>query len=563
MAGQRNDYGKRSNAQSDYGGGKRRNPTADDGEDSDHQQQQQQHTITNEDTVYRYLCPLRKIGSIIGRGGEIAKQLRSESKSNIRISEAMAGFEERIVTIYSNSEESNLFGDSGEFVCPAQDALFMVHDRIIAEDLNNSNNNNEEEDDEEEEEFGESKEQVVTVRMLVPADQIGCVIGKGGQVIQSIRSETGAQIRILKDEHLPPLALSSDELLLIIGEPAVVRKALYQVATRLHENPSRSQHLLLSSSSTNMYQSGGGMFVTPTAGASLMGLYGSYKGGWSSSYYSDQRDEGSSKEFSLRLVCPIGNIGGVIGKGGGIIKQIRQESRASIKVDSSAAEGDDCIIFISAKEFFEDQSATLTAALRLQPRCSEKTERDSGDSVITTRLLVPRSQIGCLMGKGGAIISEMRNVTRASIRILAEDNLPKVASEDDEMVQITGSHDVASNALLHVVLRLKANLFGRDGALTAFPPALPYIPVSMDMLDSPKYGNRDSQSRGRGYSSAGGYSSRDLPPSESYGNNASSLNGGESGYGAYGGFSSGRSGGSGIFTRLSGQNSAQRKHHGY
>ncbi|XP_050204112.1 KH domain-containing protein At4g18375 isoform X2 [Mercurialis annua] len=571
MAGQRNDYGKRSNSQSDYGGGKRRsNPP--DGEETDHHHQPP-HAITNEDTVYRYLCPLKKIGSIIGRGGEIAKQLRSESKSNMRISEAMAGFDERIVTVYSSSEESNLFGDSGEFVCPAQDALFMVHDRIVAEDLNAKNDKNDEDDfddnDEaaaaarEEDDGGKEGQVVVTVKMLVPADQIGCIIGKGGQVIQNIRSETGAQIRVLKDEHLPPLALPTDELLLIIGEPAVVRKALYQVATRLHENPSRSQHLLLSSSA-NMYQSSGGMFVAPNAGgASLMGVYGNYKGNWSSSYYSDQRDEGSSMEFSLRLVCPIGNIGSVIGKGGSIIKQIRQESRASIKVDSSAAEGDDCIIFISAKEHLEDQSATMMAAMRLQPRCSEKSERDSGDSVITTRLLVARSQIGCLMGKGGSIISEMRNVTRASIRILSEDNLPKVASEDDEMVQITGSHDVASNALLHVILRLKANLFGRDGALTPFTPTLPYIPVSMDMLDSPKYGNRDSQSRGRGYSSAGGYSSRDMPPSDNHGNNARSLSGGESGYGAYSSFSSGRSSGSGVFTRLSGQTSAQRKHHGY
>ena len=127
-----------------------------------------------------------------------------------------------------------------------------------------------------------------------------------------------------------------------------MRKALYQVATRLHENPSRSQHLLLSSSA-NTYQSGG-MFVTANAGAPLLGLYGNYKGGWSSSFYPDQRDEASAKEFSLRLVCPTANIGGVIGKGGSIIKQIRQESRASIKVDSSGAEGDDCIIFISAKE---------------------------------------------------------------------------------------------------------------------------------------------------------------------------------------------------------------------
>lgn len=144
----------------------------------------------------------------------------------------------------------------------------------------------------------------------------------------------------------------------ISGEPSLVRKALYQIATRLHDNPSRSQHLLASAVPTG-YSSGGSL-MGPTSGAPIMGIaplvgtYGGYRGDsadWSRSLYSAPRDESSSKEFSLRLVCPIGNIGGVIGKGGVIINQIRQESGAAIKVDSaSAAEADDCLITISAKE---------------------------------------------------------------------------------------------------------------------------------------------------------------------------------------------------------------------
>ena len=66
--------------------------------------------------------------------------------------------------------------------------------------------------------------------------------------------------------------------------------------------------------------------------------------------YSAPRDETSLKEFTARLVCPTGNIGGVIGKGGAIINQIRQVSGAMIKVDSSAADGDDCLIIISTME---------------------------------------------------------------------------------------------------------------------------------------------------------------------------------------------------------------------
>lgn len=157
--------------------------------------------------MYRYLCPVRKAGSIIGKGGEIAKQIRSETKANVKINEALPGCDERVVTIYSSSEETNRFEDDEEFVCPAFDALFMVHDMIVVEELDN--------DDYDDDEY--SEKQTVAARMLVPSDQIGCLIGKGGQVIQKLRSETNAQIRVIND-NLPicALALSHDELLQVM-----------------------------------------------------------------------------------------------------------------------------------------------------------------------------------------------------------------------------------------------------------------------------------------------------------------------------------------------------------
>ncbi|KAA0039466.1 KH domain-containing protein [Cucumis melo var. makuwa] len=505
MAGQRNSYGKRNHSQSDYsenGGNKRRSH----GEDRD------QFVIDSEDTVYRYLCPVKKIGSVIGRGGEIVKQLRVDTKSKIRIGETVPGSDERVITIYSASNETNSLEESSDYVSPAQEALFKIHDRVVADDFM----------DEDSEGGGHQ----VTARLLVPSDQIGCIIGKGGQIVQNIRTETGAQVRILKDDHLPRCALSSDELVQISGEPLIVKKALYQIASRLHDNPSRSQHLL-ASAIPGVYSSGGSLMAS-THGAPIMGLaplvspYGGYKGdsgNWSRSLYSAPREDLSSKEFSLRLICPTENIGGVIGKGGAIINQIRQETKAAIKVDSSATEGDDCLINISSKEFFEDSySPTLEAALRLQPRCSEKVERDSGIISFTTRLLVPTSRIGCLIGKGGAIITELRRLTKANIRILSKENLPKVALEDDEMVQISGDLDVAKEALIHIVTRLRANLFDREGALSAVLPVLPYLPLSADGSDSLSYDGREGKRHGRGHSYSSGYGGfNDLAGGDGYG----------------------------------------------
>ncbi|XP_073054291.1 RNA-binding KH domain-containing protein RCF3-like [Primulina eburnea] len=514
--GQRSDYGKRSQMLSDYSGngGGRRIPGNDEKE-ANH--------IGPDDTVYRYLCPLRKIGSIIGIGGDIAKQLRAQTQARIRISETIPGCEERVVTIYSTSIETNSYGN--EAVSPAQDALFRVHERVVSEELPVNGT------------FDEPLQ--VTVRLLVPSDQIGCVIGKGGQIIQNIRIDTHAQIRILGSEHLPPCALSSDEVIQITGETTVVMNALYQVASRIHDNPSRSQHSLLSSPS--IYRSGitfnnSNASGTLLGATSLMGPYMNHKidgPEWSS----------APKEFSLRLVCPTENLGAVIGKGGAIIKQIRQESGAFVVVDSAGADGDDCVISVSAKEMFEGPSWTIDAINRLQQRCSEKIEKDSGDLVITTRLLVPASRIGCIIGKGGAIIKEMRNTTRANIRIFSDENVPKVASADDEMVQITGDMNAARSALYQVMQRLRANLFENGGSSSILSRPALHLPASVGDFEGANYDNRDNRMRNPGYSNySGGYNSKTSPSADRYGNYDDSQVSG-SGYGAYSTYSPGHSGG--------------------
>lgn len=61
---------------------------------------------------------------------------------------------------------------------------------------------------------------------------------------------------------------------------------------------------------------------------------------------------------------------------------------------------------------------------------------ESQDKNVLAKLLVASNQIGCLLGKGGSIIAEMRKSTRAYIRILGKDQLPKGAAENEEVVQV-------------------------------------------------------------------------------------------------------------------------------
>lgn len=63
-------------------------------------------------------------------------------------------------------------------------------------------------------------------------------------------------------------------------------------------------------------------------------------------------------------------------------------------------------------------------------------EGSKKESSVTARLVVPSNQVGCLIGKGGAIVSEMRKATGTSIRIIGNGQVPKCASDNDQVVQV-------------------------------------------------------------------------------------------------------------------------------
>jgi poly(rC)-binding protein 2/3/4 len=157
-----------------------------------------------QDTEYRLLCPGSKIGSLIGKGGSVIKALRTECKSKIKVEDPVAGSDERVVLISSSSDQlkegssyassdswSDQLKGGSSYVCNAQEAVFKVHARI---------NEVEEEED------------PVSVRLLVPKSHIGCLLGKGGKIIEQMRKDFGAQIRILPKEQHPPCAAPADEL---------------------------------------------------------------------------------------------------------------------------------------------------------------------------------------------------------------------------------------------------------------------------------------------------------------------------------------------------------------
>ena len=61
-----------------------------------------------------------------------------------------------------------------------------------------------------------SKESSISVRLLILASQVGCLLGKGGSVIKQMISDSGAQIRVLAREKIPACASSHDGIVQVI-----------------------------------------------------------------------------------------------------------------------------------------------------------------------------------------------------------------------------------------------------------------------------------------------------------------------------------------------------------
>ncbi|XVE49458.1 hypothetical protein DITRI_Ditri01bG0084200 [Diplodiscus trichospermus] len=172
------------------------------------------------------------------------------------------------------------------------------------------------------------------------------------------------------------------------------------------------------------------------------------------------------QEVVFKILCSSDRVGGIIGKGGAIVRALESDTGATITIGATITNCDERLVTITASENPESQyspaqKAVLLVFLRALEASLEK-GLDSGSMKglnVTAQLVVPSSQVGCLLGKGGAIISGMRKATGTGIRILGTDQVPKCVVENDQLVKISGGYLNVKDAIYHVTSRLRENLF--------------------------------------------------------------------------------------------------------
>ncbi|KAJ0236851.1 KH domain-containing protein [Hirschfeldia incana] len=433
-------------------------------------------TTNKEDLViYRILCPVGIIGGVIGKSGKVINAIRDTTKAKIKVFDQLPGCTQRVITIYSSSVRNKLdvitteTEEETEPLCPAQDALLRLHDTIVSCVDSSAG---------EKKKNGGGKSEC---RLLVPSSQASGVIGKAGAVIKSIRRWTKASVEVDSKDASDPshaCALDFDNVVLITGEAESVKKALYAVSATMYKTSPREQIPLDSSTVLETPASA----VTPSEISSYAypqtGLYTNHdhRAGVPSfvnasdlqGYKAETTAKISmhvtspvSKELVLKVLCPVSSIGRVIGKEGSTINGMREASGSRIEVNKANHGDNECVILVTATESPDDmKSMAVEAILLLQEKIN-----DEDEETVKMQLLVPSKAVGCVIGKSGYVITQIRKRTNASIRI-SKGNI-------DDLVEVSGEVSSVRNALIQIVLRLREDVLGDRGSSVSArnPPA--------------------------------------------------------------------------------------------
>ncbi|XP_049297042.1 poly(rC)-binding protein 3 isoform X4 [Anopheles funestus] len=153
----------------------------------------------------------------------------------------------------------------------------------------------------------------------------------------------------------------------------------------------------------------------------------------------------SAVTLTIRLIMQGKEVGSIIGKKGEIVKRFREESGAKINIsDCSCPER---IVTVSGTRSAIYKAFTLITK-KFEEWCSQFQDNTNtqGKPQIPIRLIVPASQCGSLIGKGGSKIKEIREITGCSIQVASE----MLPNSTERAVTLSGSAEAITQCIYHI-----------------------------------------------------------------------------------------------------------------
>jgi len=275
----------------------------------------------------------------------------------------------------------------------------------------------------------------VSLRLLLGTSQTKSLIGKGGAKIQNIRQSSGAQVRILPKWEVPLCgSLKLDTVCQINGALDETRVAVEGICEIIesgcHDDELQQEELL-------------SLWNAQLAGLPMRSSLGAL--------------------VSFCVLVPAAQAGQLIGRGGEVIRRIREVTGAALRVSAPEEGGDYRCLEIAATETpLQARTASMEALLR----CLYCLNAEARPRAYSIRLVVPRRCATTIIGKGGADIQTLRNATRAIIRISETDEgIPKLSfipAGKLNLVHIEGPALSVHSALESIAAAVRLSAWSKD-----------------------------------------------------------------------------------------------------
>lgn len=357
----------------------------------------------------------------------------------------------------------------------------MIHERIVDDEEFDGRGGGGGDEEEEDGAWGRGRGrgERVTTRLVVPRAHVGCLLGKGGKIIEQMRMETRTHIRILpRDQYTPRCVSTAEEIVQIVGEGNNVKKAVAIISARLKESLHRDRGPFRGRlhSSDDYFPTDDEFMHNTHHQSAAEGLdfgsrsssgqnrirnntYNSQPSGFG--FDADPMSERSQsfpyEDLVFRILCPDDKVDSVIAVPDGIIELLRADVGVDVRVNDPVPGSHERVIVITSEEgpdddLFPAQEALLHIQTHIVDLGPDK------DNIITTRLLISAAETGCLEGTDGSL-SEIKRFTSANVQLLPKEDLPLCASQTDELIQIVGEIREARKALVQVTAKLRSHLY--------------------------------------------------------------------------------------------------------
>ncbi|KAI8876870.1 hypothetical protein K501DRAFT_261436 [Backusella circina FSU 941] len=348
--------------------------------DCAHKEEEQEKLDEDEDgepqISIRSLVGTKDAGVIIGRAGKNVSEIRELSAARVTISEIVQGAYERILTV------------TGPVQAVAK-AYSLVGEKILSENTQGTD---------------ETKSDSLSIKLLVPDNRMGTLIGKSGTVIKSIQDSSGARLNASEE----PLPMSTERTVTIQGTPVAIQQAVYRIADILLEHSHHHQQVIMYRPLPQMHMN-------------------------------NQRYMRNNSNNRQQQQQPSGNNG------------------ASNNVAMAAMMGgyNGMMPMPMASQFYyQNNPAMAAAAAAISGYGGMPTSRQADYSMAASQaqqIFIPNEMVGCIIGKGGSKINEIRQLSGSHIKIADPHG-----NTNERLVTITGTPESNQMALYLLYSRLES-----------------------------------------------------------------------------------------------------------